>query len=428
MRNGLENRKRVSNSNVLAFQNFVAELHHKLTVPTNAQPSVRPQRKKQRQSPPPNDTRSTIPRHFSETFGLRVIKCSDSPLVGIDRSNPRNVRVVAMADIPPNEYIATYPGWVYPKAEFQALVDAGRRGKTYVVNMFRVTGKGKLAYDMWVDPTDGVNTVARQFQHCIGPFVNEPSAGHSGNVRWVYDFRNNTIQYWSRTAIPAGHELLLCYGMEYNRNYSVSCQENPDYHYIAPGMNRPAPHTNNVERRLENQRPNNVKHAANEEEARQHYSSLLRRVLKQYKERASKTHQRSPLDHHSHISTLIRDRHVNNAWIPQSKNFWSSLGTRRLNITVLGADEDEILGRFSLYLPEVNNLTFKHFKDLVLNAMKKRLKLPKAMANRILAAEIGFGGSANHNADTILSTFPGSNANTVMRTMLPHTNQIWVIL
>lgn len=178
------------------------------------------------------------------TAGLRVIDVKQNDrLARIDRSRPGHARVVATAAIPANTFLAVYPGWVYPKRAFQKLVDAGRRGEKYNVTGFKLRpSDGAPSFHWQIDPTNGVNRVAPRFAASFGPFMNEPSPGQVANVRWVLNFKDETMEYWTATSVQPGEELLICYGGEYQRDYNVACGRAVQDYYIMEGMRAPRPY------------------------------------------------------------------------------------------------------------------------------------------------------------------------------------------
>lgn len=159
----------------------------------------------------------------------------------IDRSSPGHARVIATKLIPANTFLAVYPGWLYSKRTFAALVRAGKRGQKYNVTGFKMKG-GVPDFNWQIDPTDGVNTVATRFRGAFGPHMNEPSPGQAANVKWVLNFADGTMEYWTAGAVQAGEELLICYGGAYQRNYDTACSRALQDHYLAPRMRVPLPY------------------------------------------------------------------------------------------------------------------------------------------------------------------------------------------
>lgn len=158
-------------------------------------------------------------------------------------------RVVATTNIPPNTYVATYPGWVYTEHVWSELVGQGKRGHVYSVQAFDVLPNGRVDFSWVIDPTNGVNRVAPQFQGSFGPFTNEPGPSQSPNVRWVYNFTDNTMEYWTARKIRKGEELLVAYGGTYQRDYATSKKTRQDYFIIEP-MPKPVPWTPATEKEL----------------------------------------------------------------------------------------------------------------------------------------------------------------------------------
>lgn len=189
------------------------------------------------------------------TLGLRAVATrQNDALFTLDRSNPRNVRVLCMADAPANTFVAAYPGWVFPERAFERLVQAGRRGTKYAVTMFATTPSGGLNFDFVIDPTNSVNRVSPRFQDSFGPFINEPGPGQEANVRWVYNFFNNAMEYWTARPVRRGEELLICYGNQFERNYSTGCARAlQDGYIVAPGQ-KPRTWTGEAEKQLKAQR------------------------------------------------------------------------------------------------------------------------------------------------------------------------------
>ena len=214
------------------------------------------------------------PRTANNAAGLGVVDAThDSPLARIDRSNPQNVRVVAVRDIPANTFVAVYPGFVYPKKLWVELVASGKRSSAYATTFYRMVPVSRVrtpgdeederldcarvpgdeeAHLDWcwvIDPTDSADHVAPRFQQSLGPYLNEPSPGQRWNVRWVYNFGRGTLEYWTARRIKAGQELLLCYGADYDRDYDTACDcpKNghtkdctlADDYCIGPGMKQP---------------------------------------------------------------------------------------------------------------------------------------------------------------------------------------------
>lgn len=158
----------------------------------------------------------------------------------IDRRRPGHARLVARKALPAHTFVAAYPGWVYHKSAFAAMVATGVRSTKYTVDMFGMRPDGDMEFSWVVDPTNGVNRVAPQFKTALAPFANEPSPGAVANMRWVWNLVDGTVEYWTSRAVKAGEELLICYGTQYQRNYGVGCaRDNKDMFIVRPDQAQP---------------------------------------------------------------------------------------------------------------------------------------------------------------------------------------------
>ena len=163
---------------------------------------------------------------------VRVIapRQNDS-IARIDRSNPANWRVVATRRIPPNTFVAVYPGYVYPNALYEKLLAEKRFDGFYGVYGFRVSESGNVLENCTIDPSLGPGVIDDTFAQSLAPYVNQPSTGQP-NLRWVYNFYDETKEYWTSRAVEAGEELTLCYRLDKSPGYQTSCDDAPPDGYI----------------------------------------------------------------------------------------------------------------------------------------------------------------------------------------------------
>lgn len=192
--------------------------------------------------PPRNDNRNNR--------GIRTIAPRNTDLARVEtrrRDGQPYRTVVATARLPANAFVAAYPGRVYDREAWEDLVHAGRLSTKYGVDLFEVVPGGTVRVGhLVVDPTDATNRVSPAFARALGPFVNEPGPGQQHNLRWVYNLPLGRIEYWTTRDVPAGAELLVCYGDGYEperrrANYRTACGTDARFWYILEPGGAPRP-------------------------------------------------------------------------------------------------------------------------------------------------------------------------------------------
>lgn len=136
-------------------------------------------------------------------------------------------RVVAVANIPKNTFVAVYPGAVTKDAS-----------GTYVWDYYRVVDNHIDPRTLRIDAAEGEGRsklLKGRFRDCIAPFVNEPAENQTPNLRPVLNLLRKpaALEYYTMRDIVQGEELTICYGGEYDRKlggnrhvYRTGCKKN----------------------------------------------------------------------------------------------------------------------------------------------------------------------------------------------------------
>lgn len=150
--------------------------------------------------------------------------------------------VFAARNIPPYEFLAAYPGFVYADKNYEQ-----KRFQTYGVSFFKMDG-ANVQSGWTVDPGGATASAGllSPFRASFAPLVNEPGAGEEANVMWVWNFVTQRVELWTQTPVARGQELLVCYGGTYRRNYNTACRrlnKEAGLFFIAEDGDAPVPWT-----------------------------------------------------------------------------------------------------------------------------------------------------------------------------------------
>jgi len=130
--------------------------------------------------------------------------------------------VLATRDIPAGVRIALYPGTVVHGDDWPQTPEA----RMYTMYQPWVTQQTNKELETYViTPGNAKGRLLKQFQHAIGPRINEPGPGESPNVVYVHNLAATParIEVWTSAPVPAGREILACYGSSFGkRPYNVN--------------------------------------------------------------------------------------------------------------------------------------------------------------------------------------------------------------
>jgi len=131
--------------------------------------------------------------------------------------------------------VGVYPGRVYTNKQHKDLHALGIVNAVYSVDMFSLTGNGRIREGhLVIDPSMG-HGIDPMFAHELTPRINEPPPGKKANCSWVYNtfVEGGRIEIWTDSHLAKkGEELTLCYGKSYPRTWETRCchKENGRYY------------------------------------------------------------------------------------------------------------------------------------------------------------------------------------------------------
>lgn len=123
--------------------------------------------------------------------------------------------------------LLVYPGRVFYNRDWNNMYPRGSTDRRFAVGFFRVRPDGSVRRDLTLDPSPPADGGALDplFAPYMAPYLNEPSKGERANAVWVTDVPAHKLMVYSLVDIPAGAEVLVCYGpsASYKRNYRTPC-------------------------------------------------------------------------------------------------------------------------------------------------------------------------------------------------------------
>lgn len=152
-------------------------------------------------------------------------KAPNSPFVRAVPVPGKGLGVVATRDLPAGTYVGTYPGRLYSLDAYASRLDSGRTTSKFAVDFYKPDASGRARDGYVLDPGTGRGEVRPKYADWVAPLVNEPGPAELPNLVWVWNLPSHALEFWTSKAVPAGAELLACYGTEgeYPRGYCTSC-------------------------------------------------------------------------------------------------------------------------------------------------------------------------------------------------------------
>lgn len=126
-------------------------------------------------------------------------------------------KAIAIEDVKINTRLARYPGRVYDLTEFDAAIP---RIKSTLY--FHLPDEKTI-----IDPTDLLSgAILPEYDDNVALYIREPKPNEVPNVKYVKVPHENAIEVWASRTIPAGTELMTCFGLRFwlaNRPPNAPC-------------------------------------------------------------------------------------------------------------------------------------------------------------------------------------------------------------
>lgn len=140
--------------------------------------------------------------------------------------------VVARRDLPVGQLVGVLPGRIIPDKAHDRMAAVGRVSSRYCMETRDHAGNMYV-----VEPEDDYCLMpASRFLGSKGHFINEPAPGERLNAAWAHNnsYDPERIDCYTIKPVRKGQELLVHYGMQYERPYRAPSEAPKTVEYIAP--------------------------------------------------------------------------------------------------------------------------------------------------------------------------------------------------